>query len=240
MSVFLFIAVVIIAYFVVRIGAAAFELTGLDPEQANFQSVSAFTGTGFTTRESELVAAHKERRKIASILMILGSAGFVTLIATLVSTITPDNKSVAIIPVLADYLPFILVPYANLCIVLLLLLLIYRIFHSSRLSHILMSKLQQQMIDKKLIQRTRFEELLLNAEGYGIAQVEITKKNPLLNKTLSESRLRTHDILVLSIERGSEYIVNPTANARINLRDTLVCFGKLENIRELACEEEKK
>jgi hypothetical protein len=239
MSVFVFIAVVVIAYFVVKIGAAAFELTGLNPEQANFQSVSAFTGTGFTTREAELVAAHKERRKIASVLMILGSAGFVTLIATLVTTINTRGPVAPIIPALENLLPGFLVQYVNLGIVLVLLFLMYKFFHSSRLFSLLMGKIQEQMLDKKLLQRARFEELLLNAEGYGISQIELTRKNPLTGKTLSESKLRSHDILVLSIEREQEHMINPVATTKLKLHDTLVCFGKLENIRAVAYESDK-
>ncbi|NQT95176.1 MAG: TrkA C-terminal domain-containing protein [Candidatus Omnitrophica bacterium] len=235
MSIFVFIAVLIVAYFVVKIGAAAFELTGLDPEQSNFQSVSTFTGTGFTTREAELITSHKDRRKIASALMILGNAGFVTLIAALVTTITPGATPKLIIPV-EHQLPDFLIPYYNLSLILLLLYLVYRLFHSSRLAEILIDKVQQQMVDKNLIQKARFEELLLNAEGYGISQVQLTDKNPLLGKSLSESKLRANDILVLSIDRGDDHIINPPATTKFTLSDKLVCFGKLDNIRKLTYE----
>ena len=102
-----------------------------------------------------------------------------------------------------------------------------------------MSKIQEQMVDKKLLQRARFEELLLNAKGYGISQIELTKKNPLSGKTLSESKLRSNDILVLSVERDQENIINPVATTRLKPHDTLVCFGKLENIRAVAYEDDK-
>jgi len=239
MSVFVFIAIIVIVYFVIKIGAAAFELTGLNSEQANFQSVSAFTGTGFTTREAELVTAHKDRRKVASVLMILGNAGFVTLIATLVTTINTSGPVTPIIPILERFVPNSFMQYANLSIVLILLFLIYRIFYSSRFLSLLMSKIQEQMVDKKLLQRARFEELLLNAKGYGISQIELTKKNPLSGKTLSESKLRSNDILVLSVERDQENIINPVATTRLKPHDTLVCFGKLENIRAIAYEDDK-
>jgi len=237
MSGFVFIVVLIISYFVVKIGAAAFELTGLDPEQAHFQSVSAFTGTGFTTKEAELVAMHRQRRKIVSVLMILGRAGFVTLIATLVTTINPDKPATHIFPFLDRMVPDFMVRYVNLAIVLSVLFVIYKLFHSSKLAKFLMSKVQQKLVDKKFLQKVNFEELILNAKGYGISQIEITDKNPLAGKSLSESNLRSHDILVLSIDRGDEHIVNPVADFRINPSDKLVCFGKLENIREVAYED---
>ena len=237
MSIFLFIAVIIIAYLVVKIGAAAFELTGMDPEQAHFQSVSTFTGTGFTTKESELITLHRERRKIAMVLMILGNVGFVTMIATLVSTITPGSKATVLIPGLDKTIPLFMIPYFNLFVILLILLVVYRLFRSSRLSTLMIRKLQQQMIDKKFIQRTSFEELILSSKGYGIAQIEVREDNPLFGKTLSDSRLREHDILVLSVERRDDHILNPPATLRFSLNDRLICFGKLDNIRKVAYED---
>lgn len=236
MSIFIFIAVLIVAYFVVRIGAAAFELTGLNPDQAHFQALSTFTRTGFTTQEAELIVSHKQRRKIASTLMILGNAGVVTLIATLVNSMRPDEAPTMLIPALEKGMPAFLVPYVNLGIVLILLFLIYRAFRSSRLSKILMQKLQQKMVDKKFIQPASFEELLLNTKGYGISQIEITEKNPLEGKTLAESKLREHDILVLSVERGDEHFINPSPSIKFIPGDKLVCFGKLSSIREVAYE----
>jgi len=238
MSIFIFIIALIIAYFAVKIGAAAFELTGLDPEQSRFQSLSAFTGTGFTTRESELIVVHRQRRRIASLLMILGNAGIVTLVATLVNSIRPDQPpSLIIVPAIAEHIPVFLLPYLNLAIVLFVLMLIYHFFGRSKLAAMLMNKVQQKMIDRKLIQPACFEELLLNAKGYGISKIEITDKNPLLNKSLSESQLRENDILVLSIERGEAHLLNPSAKTKFMQYDKLVCFGKLDNIRKMAYEE---
>ena len=237
MSIFIFIAVLIVVYFVVRIGAAAFELTGLNPDQAHFQALSAFTRTGFTTHEAELIVTHKQRRQIASALMILGNAGIVTLIATLVNSMRPEAASAILIPVLGKKIPAFLAPYVIVGIMLILLFLIYRAFRSSRLSNILMRKVQQRMVDKKFIQPVCFEELLLGAKGYGISQVEITEKNPLEGKTLSESELRENDILVLSVERGDEHFLNPSPRIKFVPGDKLVCFGKLDSIRGVAYEQ---
>ncbi len=55
MSTALFILVVAVSFTVVRTGAIAFQLPGLHWPQARFQALSCFTGTGFTTRESELI-----------------------------------------------------------------------------------------------------------------------------------------------------------------------------------------
>ncbi|MHC4153076.1 MAG: TrkA C-terminal domain-containing protein, partial [Planctomycetota bacterium] len=89
MGLFLFIIVLVVSFIAVRIGAIAFQLTGLNWELAKFQALSCFTGTGFTTRESELIVGHGQRRKIASVLMVLGNAGLVLMIASFATSLNP-------------------------------------------------------------------------------------------------------------------------------------------------------
>ena len=67
MNLLLFITVFVISFIIVRTGAIAFQLTGLEWSQAKFQALSCFTSTGFTTKEAELVTGDKQRRRIASL-----------------------------------------------------------------------------------------------------------------------------------------------------------------------------
>ncbi|GAI58067.1 unnamed protein product [marine sediment metagenome] len=80
------ITVVFIIVMIRNIAAVALQLTGLDKPTANFQALSALTGTGFTTKEAELVLNHPIRRRIISLLMITGNAGMVAVIAGLASS----------------------------------------------------------------------------------------------------------------------------------------------------------
>ncbi|MDI6886556.1 MAG: hypothetical protein QMD22_09525, partial [archaeon] len=50
--------VIFISFLVVRAAAIALMMTGMDEKRARFQALSAFTGTGFTTREAESVVNH--------------------------------------------------------------------------------------------------------------------------------------------------------------------------------------
>jgi tagatose-1,6-bisphosphate aldolase len=79
---------ILVSFIIVRIWGFALELTGIEPDVARFQALSAFSGTGFTTREAERVVGNKIRRRIVAILIILGNAGTVTVIATLVASST--------------------------------------------------------------------------------------------------------------------------------------------------------
>ena len=69
--------VIVVSIIIVRIGAVALEMTGLSREMASFQAQSAFTGTGFTTSESEYVVSHPLRRKIIKMLIFIGNAGII-------------------------------------------------------------------------------------------------------------------------------------------------------------------
>ena len=83
---------VIALIIIVRAGAIALMLTGISSEKAHFQALSAFTGTGFTTNESERIANNKIRRGIISFLIIFGNGGLITLFVTATTTFSLSNK----------------------------------------------------------------------------------------------------------------------------------------------------
>ena len=85
--------VMFISFLVVRGATIALIMTGMDSRRAGFQALSAFTGTGFTTREAELVVNHPQRRRIVSWLMILGNAGIVTVIVTSTASIITSGTA---------------------------------------------------------------------------------------------------------------------------------------------------
>ena len=73
----------VISFSFVRIASVAIRLTGLSDGEARFQALSALTGTGFTTSESELIVNYPIRRKIVTYLMIVGNLGLVSVMSTL-------------------------------------------------------------------------------------------------------------------------------------------------------------
>ena len=75
--------VLVLSLLVVRVATVALTLTGLSKQLARFQARSAFTGSGFTTTESEKVVHHPVRRRIIMLLMLLGNAGIVTAMSSL-------------------------------------------------------------------------------------------------------------------------------------------------------------
>ncbi len=229
----LFILTLIVSFVVVRIGAIAFQLTGLEWSLAKFQALSCFSGTGFTTKESELITGDKQRRKIATILIILGNAGFVIMIATLASSLVPQETILSKLS--ESFLPFNIRPHivrwVNLVIIIAVVYVIYRFFTYEKFVRKMTTLLRKKIIKKEFFQKVSFEELLLATGGYGISRITVSAGSPVINKTLAKSELREYDITILAIVRGGETIPNPAANSKIMLNDELICFGKLENIK---------
>jgi len=233
----LFILTLIVSFIVVRIGAIAFQLTGLEWSLAKFQALSCFSGTGFTTREAELITGNKQRRRIASVLIVLGNAGLIIMIATLAGSLFPQETILSKLS--ESFLPFaippLLVIWVNLAIIVVVVYAIYRVFTHEKLARKLTNALRKRIIKKEIFKPVSFEELLLATGGYGVSRVTVCAGSPVLNKTLSRSDLRRHDITVLAIVRDEQTIPNPSANMKILLNDELICFGKLENIRNEIC-----
>jgi hypothetical protein len=232
MNLVLFITVLIVSFIIVRIGAIAFQLTGLEWSLAKFQALSCFTATGFTTKEAELITATPQRRRIASVLIVLGHAGLVTMIATFANSLRP---SVIKLPFLSDFLSSNLMPWINLTIIVVAIYIVYKIFTNSKFARKLTNVLRRRMLKRDAIKSVSFEELAVATGGYGVSKVAVGNNCAILEKTLSDAQLRKHDINILAIVRNEETIPNPSANMKIVAGDELICFGKLENIRKQLC-----
>ena len=91
--------VVTLGLLITRIGAVALRFTGLSRDSARFQARSAFTGVGFTTRESEHILDHPVRRRIIMLLMLLGNAGFVAAVSSLIPLFvsSPDGAGLGLL-----------------------------------------------------------------------------------------------------------------------------------------------
>ena len=229
----LFIITLSVSFVIVRIGAIAFQLTGLEWSLAKFQALSCFTGTGFTTKEAELITGSPQRRKIASVLMVLGNAGLVILVATFASTVISQDTVVSALSksFLPFEIPFYIVKWVNIVILIIAVAVVYKIFTNPKITLKLTNFLRQKIIRREMFSRVSVEELLLATGGYGVSRVKVYGESPVLNKTLIEADLRKQDITVLAIVRGEETIANPRADQLILRGDELVCFGKLENMR---------
>ncbi len=69
--------------------------------------------------------------------------------------------------------------------------------------------------------------------GYGVAELHVREGADILGKTIDESGLRERDIAVLTLTRGTTVIPNPKSSRVLEEHDRLLCFGKLESMRDL-------
>jgi hypothetical protein len=203
---------ILISFLFVRAASIALMMTGLDKFKARFQALSAFTGTGFTTKEAESVINHPQRRKIIRWLMIMGNANIVTVIVTATSSfsISPGSQ-----------LPW------NVLILIIGILLIYSLAKYRGFTN-----KWEHFIEKKLIKSPAFEEsavedLLHFLKGYGLVKKIILEESPLYGKSVAEAKLNEKGILVLGIERNKVWIPTPKASEIIGAGDHLVIYGPL-------------
>jgi hypothetical protein len=213
---------IFISFLVVRASAIALMMTGMDRKRAIFQALSSFTGTGFTTREAERVINHPIRRKIISWLMILGNAGFVTVIVTTTtSLVTSKGYSLPL----------------DIILLLTGIFLIYKLVSSQGFV-----RRWERFIEKKLTKSPAFEEdavedLLHLIEGYGLVRAIIKQDSPLIGTTIQGCQACGEKMQVLGIERGKRWIPIPGPEEKLEEGDRVVVYGQHDELRDLFREE---
>ena len=189
-SLLLLLLTLILSAIIVRIGAIALELTGLPMEQASFQSLSSFSGVGDTTKEAEFVLSHPQRRSIIKTLIVLGSAGVVTTVATLGGTLLSSQSimhSMMSQPV-ASWLP-LNAAQVILLIVLAVLFFLFKAFYTPALSRLTKEVISVGLLKGQIVQPIGLREVMVTGGGFGVFQIEITPTHPLLNSTAQDAGL---------------------------------------------------
>ncbi len=71
------------------------------------------------------------------------------------------------------------------------------------------------------------------SRGYGVSEILIRAGSNFDGKTIMETKLRDSDINVLTLYRGTTVIPNPRDKRTLQANDRLLCFGKLDAMRDL-------
>lgn len=207
-----------ISVLVTRIATIALVRTGLSRETARFQALSAFSGSGFTTNETELVVNHPVRRRIILNLMLLGNAGIVTVLSTLVVTFVRKGES--------DGLMFEVIAMISGAI------LLWRISSSAWVDKHLTRWIERMLERHTDLNLRDYESLLRVAGDYRLFEVAVNRGDWLTGRRLCESDLRDVGILVLGITRkNGSYLGAPDANDVIEAGDNLLVYGRLEDMK---------
>jgi len=78
------------------------------------------------------------------------------------------------------------------------------------------------------------------SRGYGVAELHIPDGSDYVGKTIEQSGLRERDVNVLTLYRGTTVIPNPRASRELEPGDRLLCFGKLDSMRDLIPDRARK
>jgi hypothetical protein len=209
-SVIILITIVVASLICVRAGAIALELTGMERDKARFQALSAFTNTGFTTRETEEITNFPVRRKIVTVLIVLGHAGTVSVIATFATSLLQREP---------------LYTAMNLGIIIVSLYLIYRLALWQGLTARMREFFRRQLLKRYELCCPSLEEMLKVIEGFGVVRLVIQEGSPLVGRPLSELGLKTKKVQILSILRGGEAITVPGGEDFLLAGDVVICYG---------------
>lgn len=213
--------VVTLSALITKVAAIALAHTGLSSESAKFQARSAYTGVGFSTSESEKIMNHPVRRKIIYSLMLVGNAGIVTVMSSLILTfILPET--------LASKL-------YGLLIVVVGVSLVWWAINSQWVDRALSKFINRLLKRYTSIDIQDFAAVLHLKDDYKIGELKIDEENWMANKTLRELDLRHEGVTILGIDREDyDYIGNPTGNFQILPEDTITIYGKTEIIKGLS------
>ncbi|MBT8462609.1 MAG: RimK family alpha-L-glutamate ligase [Gemmatimonadetes bacterium] len=71
------------------------------------------------------------------------------------------------------------------------------------------------------------------SRGYGVAEIHVPAGSDYVGRSIADSGLREKDINVLTLYRDAHVIPNPRSKRELQAGDRLLCFGKLELMRDL-------
>jgi ribosomal protein S6--L-glutamate ligase len=71
------------------------------------------------------------------------------------------------------------------------------------------------------------------SKGYGVTEIYVPEGSNFVGKSISETNLGELDINVLTLYRGNKVIPNPRNSRVLEPDDKLLCFGKMEYMRDM-------
>ena len=71
------------------------------------------------------------------------------------------------------------------------------------------------------------------SKGYGVTEIYVPEGSKFVGQTITEANLWENDVNVLTMYRGNKIIPNPKGTRLLEPGDKLLCFGKMEAMRDL-------
>ncbi|MGH4031142.1 TrkA C-terminal domain-containing protein [Actinomycetota bacterium Odt1-20B] len=213
-------AVMVLSLLITRVATVALTLTGMSREAARFQARSAFTGVGFTTAEAESVAGHPVRRRIAMALMLLGSAGTASVVASLLLSFTGLHSRGAALARLA-------VVVAGMAVVLAVLSTSVADRWLSRVLHRLLARFTD-------LEARDYAGLLHLSDHWTVGEIRVRADDWISGRALRELDLPGEGVLVLGVARRTgQWIGAPGPDTCLRPGDTAVMYGPHDVLDDL-------
>lgn len=211
--------IIALSLLVTRVATVILVASGMSKAAARFEARSAFTGSGFTTSESEKVVDHPLRRRVIMMLMLLGNAGIVASAGSLILGFRGGGVGRQWQQIL------------ELGMGVLALLLLSR---SSAVDRRLTGLIGHFLHDYTDISGRDLSGLLQLVGDYSIHELAVKDGDWAAGRSLAESGLRDEGVVVLGLTRSDgRYVGAPTGASVIRPGDVLVVYGRSEQLREL-------
>jgi 4-amino-4-deoxy-L-arabinose transferase-like glycosyltransferase len=218
MAVVTVLAVVVASLLITRVGAVALMLTGMSRESSRFQARSAFFGVGFTTAEAEAVVGHPVRRRIIAWLILLGNAGVISVLGTLIISFGGHNQDTLLrVVALAGAL------------------LVLSLVAASRPVDRILTRLIRRALGRWSDLDVRDYSAVLELEGgYAVAELLVEDSDWIAGRRLAEVTLRDEGVVVLGVRRGrGAYLGAPDGDTIVRAGDVLTLYGREDRVCEL-------
>lgn len=207
-------SIILLLALVAEAAAIALKLTGMNIHRARFQALSALTGTGFTSKETESIMNNRQRRVIVMILMIIGPVGFVTVLASVLVSVKRELF------------------LQELAVILCVFFVIIQLFKSKTLGAFFHKAVEKQIKKGHYFRKVVLEEVLQLDEEHGVCEIKIDHDSKVMDKKLSDTDFKEKGFMVLAIKREHEVLTAPRGSDKLLKNDTLVIFGNIKNIKK--------
>lgn len=230
LAISLILSVVAIYLFTIEAFSVAFKLTGLATKKIKFQVASLFTGSGFTTSESELIVNDDRRRRIAVTCMYTGHIFSVLIMGLVINIFFSIGVSINSAKRTYSFTEWYFIIF-YISVAFFLLVLIIKIPP--------INKRFQKFLERVAInasKHSRNSNIITVLDFYGkhaIAEV-VLNELPDFVKEVSLSQMgltKKYVINVLSIRRGKR-VVEVTKDTMFRKGDILVIYGLISDIKE--------
>jgi hypothetical protein len=217
----LFSLIILVYWVITELFTILFRFSGLPDERARFQVISLLTGCGFTTRESEMVLASRQRRRLARITMLFGYVFNITIVSAFINVFLSLKISQ-----MGHYYAGLLIPVAVAAIIF-----VFMRFPSVRAWG---DGVLERVLDR-IIGRDASFNTVLPLDYIGTDSIALVKLNHIPEEyqgvPLSKTGLKADTgILVMLVEHPGEKAVAAGGDTTFTVGDKLTVFGNYATI----------